>query len=775
VTKRILNVLKYLLGWPFSILAFFFIIRIIAPQIPSFTKNIHTLQIPLLLSGVIFFVLYYGMRAYIWHRLLRIHTREITFKTSAYLWSLAELRRYIPGNFWALLGRTVLFSDKGVKKKDTGKLVIVEIAVFFIGAASASLLSLPFVSGQLLPWFTRDLQYLVVGLVALMWVGYVFNYKFVPYFPKFEPHESLLLLFLSTIGTIFFGIGSYLTVISFVYLPIHLFFQLSGFFALSFILGFSSLLTPAGFGVREGITITGLSKIIPLASAAVAALFSRIVLVLSELLFIGLIFVVHKTKNKRILQVESWIANHKHETVLLFLFVCYVIYFTLVTFLRHDHFYTGKFDLGNMAQTVWNTTQGRFFQFTNPDSVHNVSRLSTHADFILVLLAPLYALFPSPKTLLFLQTFVVGIGCFFVYWIARDKLKSKSIALAFAFSYLINPGVERANLYDFHAVTLATTFLLAMYYFYQKKRYILFGVFAILAGITKEQIWVIVALFGVLIFFIQKKRLIGSALFLGGFAFSYFLISYAIPNASGTDHFALSYYSELGDGPVGILRTILLSPDKIIDIILQKERIDFLRQILSPVGYLPLIFPFFMLFASPELLISLLSSNPQLHQIYYHYTAAITPFIYLSSIFAVGIILKFLPKSLGFLIILFIAGSALIGAYKYGPLPGARNPNTDMFTKQVWEREYIHAELSKIPSEAVVAASNNVAAHLSNRETVYILPLGLEKADVIVFLLNDSEQPQSLAAQKTQIAQLRKNKQYIKTAEKGAFVVFRKI
>src|SRR5207248_5895770 len=136
-------------------------------------------------------------------------------------------------------------------------------------------------------------------------------------------------------------------------------------------------------------------------------------------------------------------------------------------------------------------------------------------------------------------------GSFFVYLLAENIIKNKNLSLTFAFIYLLNPSIERTNLYDFHSVTLATTFLLGAYYFFMKKKYWYFLLFAILAGLCKEQVWLIVALFGVFLFF-QKKKLGGILLLLGSTACSFFLITYAIPKALGSQHFALAYYSDFG-------------------------------------------------------------------------------------------------------------------------------------------------------------------------------------------------------------------------------------
>ena len=86
----------------------------------------------------------------------------------------------------------------------------------------------------------------------------------------------------------------------------------------------------------------------------------------------------------------NFIKKHRYAITLVVFITLYVAYFTTASFLRYDNFFTGRFDLGNMDQTVWNTIHGRIFQLTDPNGTTNISRLAFHADFILVLIAPLY-------------------------------------------------------------------------------------------------------------------------------------------------------------------------------------------------------------------------------------------------------------------------------------------------------------------------------------------------------------------------------------------------
>jgi uncharacterized membrane protein/uncharacterized membrane protein YbhN (UPF0104 family) len=772
VNNRIVNILKYLLGWPFSILAFVFIIRTIAPQSASIIENIKNPDFLLLGLALACFLIFYFLRSVVWHLLLGVYKADIRYRTSAYFWAQSELKRYIPGNIWGFLARTFRFSGIGIEKKDIARLLLIEAGIFVMGMAIVSLLSITFVLDKVFPHLPDYLGKIALLVMLSGSVLYLYNYKINKLWEKFRPIDNLRLLLSASTAVLFFGAGYFFAISAIIPLPAELFFQLSGFFVLSFFIGALSLITPAGFGVREGFIIVGLSKILSTAAAGFAALFARFLLIVSELLFVLLAFLFYKSKNKFIKGAEKWIGHNKQEAILVIMFLIFTIYFALVSILRHDNFYTGRFDLGNMAQTVWNTTQGRIFEFTNPNGVEIVSRLAFHADFFLILLTPFYAVFPSPNTLLFIQALVVGAGCFFVYAIAKNILKNKNLALALSFSYLVNPSLERAIMYDFHAVTLATTFLLAAFYFYIKKKHNLLFLFLFLAAISKEQIWLVAAVFGALMFFQQKKRLLGSALSVSCLGVFYFLISYAIPNSAGSEHFALSYYSQFGSTPFEVIKNILSSPWQIISVLLEKEHIAYLKQLFLPVGYLPVFAPLYLILAAPDLMINLLSSNPQLHQIYYQYTAAITPFIFVSSIYSLRFLRKYLPKNSSIFLVFFIIISALIGAYRYGPLPGAKSPNLEMITKQAPNKTTIKNYLSNIPRELSVTAPNNIAAHLSHRERIYVFPRGIEQADVIIFNINKSDQSTEAEMQKELLETVKAGSEFRLDFEIDGFAVF---
>lgn len=792
MNPSILRAAKFFIGWPVSILAIFFIVRITSTHISDITSVLGRTNPILLLLSLLAFVIYFFVRAAIWKYILDAHGHNLPFRDVSFLWSSSEIKRYLPGNIWSYLAKGLAFHERQVPKDALIASFFTEAQVVLLGCLLVTLFSLPFITYMFYPpleylLWTFPLGYFLGIFLAIVYIFAKFfssylrldERKYIRFIiPQHSPKTNTVLLLWSLLSCFFYGLGTYLLVFAFVFLNIQYVWGFIGFFVATFFLGYVSILTPMGLGVREGALILGLSRIMSSSIATSISIFARLIFILSEVIALVVTFLWFK-QTPFFEKVAEFIGKHKQMILLSLFVIIYIAYFTLASFLRYENFYTGRFDLGNMDQTVWNTMRGRIFQFTDPDGVDIISRLSFHADFLLVLLAPFYYIWSDPNMLLLLQSVVSGLGAVFVYAISQKVLQNKNLSLVFGGIFLLNPGLQYANLYDFHAVTFATTFLLATFYFMIDKKYSLFILFAILSGLCKEQIWLIIALFGFYIFLWQKKRIFGSLVILASFSIFYYLLWYAIPHTRGKTHFALAYYSDFSasqaGSPTDVIKSILFSPGKVITIIFTNGRIEFLKQLFIPVGFLSFLAPLLLIFIGPDMVINLLSNNSQLHQLYYQYTATITPFVFIAGVYGAKQLQKswFVPS---FLLSIYLIIMTVYSAYTFGPLPGAKNPNITMFTKPQPEKDAINRFLARIPKRYSVASTNNIGSHLSHRQRIYTVPFGVDQADVIAFLVDPYTMP-LMSEQKIQrqlIEKIRNDKRYKVVIEKGYFIVFQK-
>jgi len=782
------TILTFFVGWPLSSIAIFFLVRSFISQIGNIKLELLHLNWIFILIGISFFMVYYYLRSYSWYLLLKYHQHDLEVYESLFQWSFAQLKRYIPGNIWGLVGVSVHFTKKNVTKQNLASSFITESQLVLLAGSFISLFAVPLIL-QVIPhggWM-GVLEQGGIWVIACITAVYIFSKKihsflklprFMAYLlPNVSSHQLATLWSLMAASFVFYGLGTYFAISAITYLDPTRLWVYVGYFTFSLLVGFLSFITPTGLGVREGIMALGLAAVMPSGLASFVVLFARVMLVVGELISLGVFYLCNKLQNGKFSVVLLWLKNHPHDVLLAAGYIVFVYYFSFISFLRFENYYAGRFDLGNMEQTVWNTLRGNIFEFTNPNGISLVSRLAFHADFLLILLTPFYALWQDPRTLLLTQVIVTGGGAFFVFAIGRFLKLNKSLCLVFSFLYLFNPSLQRSVIYDFHAVTLATTFLLGAFYAILRKKYWIFGLFAFLAGISKEQIWAIIALMGVAIVVFQRKYKIGIATLIVSATLFYLFIWVIIPSFSGTQHFALSYYSvgEENSSPTTLIRLFLSSPLKIIELITDPARLDYLNALFAPLGYLPLLGPLLLVFAAPDLAINLLSSKSQLYQIYYQYTAAITPFLFIGSLYGVRWLLtRFKFITVGHLI-LYLVIMGIYGAYRYSPLPGAKSPNLDMITRPMPNRAQVDKVLAAIPSKYSVSTSNSLGSHVARRKYVFTFPYGWDKADYVIFMMTESNAYPSLQTHKKQIDNLTTNPNYVKYYDDGVIVAFRKI
>lgn len=782
--SRLFSLFKFFIGWPLSVIAIIFLVKLIAPQSSkAFSTITHIDGISLFLS-VLAFLAYYFLRSYLWQQILAHKGHHVPLHHTAWLWGISELKRFVPGNVWAFIGRTTAFSTETLSKKSILSGIIFETEYVFLGSFIGSLIALPLVKSTILlhTSYADILVWVTIGVVIICTIIFLGAERFLAKFPQFIRHiiphfsfsTNLSLVALSVVTLLFFGLGTYFSIAAIAILPLKNMWSFVGLAIFSFFAGYASIVTPMGLGVREAVLTAGLSSTLAVSLAGICAIFSRLVLILTEIIFLILAYGWHRVRTTWITTCERFISEHKQETLLGALMMIYIAYYLTASILRYQNFYAGRFDLGNMDQTVWNTLHGRIFQLTDPDGTAMVSRLSIHADFILILLSPFYAIWSDPRMLLIIQTIILACGAVFIFLISKEVLKSKNIAVVLSLIYLANPAIGFTNLFDFHAVTLATTFLLGAWYFLIKRKYVWHIIFLLFAALTKEQLWITAALFGLYICFIDKKRILGLTITLISSIIFWFVFFIAIPTLHGGQHFALSYYSDFGSSPSSVIKNIFLSPNKTISLILQHDRVNYLHQLFSPLGYLSLAAPFFIIFALPDFAIDFLGNNPLLHQIYYQYSAVISPFIFISAIYGIRNIRKFFPKLSYTFFAYYLIGFTLRSILLYGPTPPSRDPNLDMFVKPHVASQAIDNFLSHIPRRYRIAATNNIGSHISRRRNIYTLPQGLDKANIVVILLNDTTSWYSPNDQAKIVQRLQQDSNYHQVFHKADFYVFEK-
>src|SRR5581483_8151386 len=129
-----------------------------------------------------------------------------------------------------------------------------------------------------------------------------------------------------------------------------------------------------------------------------------------------------------------------------------------------------------------------------------------HVEPIDLPLAGLYALWPDPRFLLWLQAVVVALGALPAAWLAHRVVGGWIAGLVFGLAWLLAPGLEGAALSDFHAVALGATWLMAGLWLLECGRPRWAWAFLMLAAASREDGALAVSSLGVVLLLRSRSR-----------------------------------------------------------------------------------------------------------------------------------------------------------------------------------------------------------------------------------------------------------------------------
>lgn len=456
------------------------------------------------------------------------------------------------------------------------------------------------------------------------------------------------------------------------------------------------------------------------------------------------------------------------------LILAFVVTFVTLSLRRHAALASNGMDLGNVNQALWNTAHGHFLAFTNMAPVRN--RLALHVEPILLLFVPWYWIgLGGPKLLLIMQAMVVGLGALPLYWLAREvlagsteygvrsteyELRSKTygirnmepmrspslLPIVFPVAYLLLPALEAAVMYDFHAVTLAPTFLLFALYFSERERLGLFALFTGLAMACKEDMGLTVAMLGVYLVISRRRWRWGAASIASGvawFAVAVFLIQPRFSPTGG--NIQADRYAWLGETPLAMLSTMLLHPGMVWEHVWgQADLPGYLAGLLAPTALLSALAPLAWLPTLPSLAINLLSDDPFTWRLEdFHYAAPIAPFVLVAALYGVQHLGDWVGRraTTGKRYAVLVAGCLLLvtsATYHYArgfspvaqPSAMAEARPVKMWPVSEHDRR-AETIFSQVPASAAVFAQSNLNPHLSSRPVLYQDPAVLTNPEVL--------------------------------------------
>jgi uncharacterized membrane protein len=391
--------------------------------------------------------------------------------------------------------------------------------------------------------------------------------------------------------------------------------------------------------------------------------------------------------------------------------------------------FDGSWDLGIYHQGLYHLSHGRI-----PISTLKGMRLwGDHASFILVLLAPLYRLFPGPHILVVVQALAVTTSTWFLYRVALLRVKNRFFALALLASALSFFGIQYALDFDFHVTVLTAAGLSLVLYGLETGRFFVYWPAVGLTLLTKEDAAPILFMVGLLLAARRNVRWGVTTMIL---SLAYFLVvGYVLMPRWSPDHTPIAYFDlpEYGRNPLAITVGILTHPFHAISKMTDTPtKVHTLGMLNRSFGTLPLLSPATYALGAPILVSRFLSAEENRWEPMRQYNATMLPVLAYGAILGVQTIRRvsrswpLFSRSAALTIVTLLM---LWGTYETSwgdveiPLRRLRNPEF-VDVKYLPTRGIAALKLVKaiVPREAAVAASSGFLAEFAGRKYVYLFP-----------------------------------------------------
>ena len=444
------------------------------------------------------------------------------------------------------------------------------------------------------------------------------------------------------------------------------------------------------------------------------------------------------------------LKNRRYILLLLTAIVIYGTIFSYFTTLKHYRFSSYAWDLGTFDQAFYTTLfHGRLFYYT-PELLVNISGsfFAVHFSPILFLFLPFYAIHPSSVTLLILKSFILALGALPLYMLCKEALKNKRASFIIALSYLLYPGVQASNWFDFQPQALLPLLIFSSAYFLLKKQWKLYFTATFLALMVEEHISLIILVIALYNLYksglrrlprsIKQLKINKQVALTLTIAFSviWFVTArtamsrFPIEPEFLAEYRALNNFKVLGieGDPLSLPLHVLQHPELAFQALLYDYPVKFLYIILlfGPLLFIPLrsrlsiiIFALITPF--------LLSNFKAYYTIGGHYPLYILPLVFLAGVEVLSKRVRmtdWMPTLKNMLVVTLIF---IVSTSPISPLAEAFS-NQGFFwypsLRPLDERvEYMHEMLGMVPHNASVLTQNHVFPHVSNRLNAYVIPI----------------------------------------------------
>jgi uncharacterized membrane protein len=439
----------------------------------------------------------------------------------------------------------------------------------------------------------------------------------------------------------------------------------------------------------------------------------------------------------RVLERYPRLCSFVYKYGVYLLIASFFLLYSSISILKHMNFQSHGWDLGIFDQTIW--------QYSRFEIGYSTVRLvplllADHWHPSLFLFAPSFWVWNDVRMLLIVQAAICALGAVPIYWIARDKLKSRFPQLCAVFIYLFFWGMLELIFFDFHPHCLYPPLIALMYYYVDRDNMIGFFLTLPFLLIIQEQVVLTAAFIGIWMAIFRRKWFEGGATFLISLGWFYAVSQKIIPGLAVGGAYAYNkYYEYLGGGDlIQAFKYLAFHPWTAVKLLFWPyHKTKLILALLVPFLFLPLMGSFIFIMI-PDLLQRLYSSHFPHWELIRHYNAVYAAVLIIASMEALPRLHRILKKRYAGREIDYrkmVFAVLLVLVLLQFPFTFSRSLKTilnpSFYIRS--ERESTGYEaLSIIPPDASVCAQDVVVPHLSHRELIYQYGCNVFKYDQVV-------------------------------------------
>jgi len=400
---------------------------------------------------------------------------------------------------------------------------------------------------------------------------------------------------------------------------------------------------------------------------------------------------------------------------ILLLALAYAIRFATLTVSVLHNYGEPAFDMAIPDQGLWLLSR-----FHDPFvTIMGRNLFGDHSEFILLLLVPIYWVYPHTAVLLIFQALVLAATSIPIYLLARHLLQNTVLATLLAAAYLLNPALQQSNMEQFH-VECVETFLIAIALYAAvvwRPKLLLVAIICLLFSNQDAAIFALPI--GIWVAMRRSKR---TGFEIIGFScLAAVLVNFLIiPLLLGTFNLAATKYSGRlpFNGILGSLKEVIRYPGQAWAYAMSQGRPWYLWQMAAGMGFVFILAPEIALIAIIALAINVWTTFGYQHEIMYHYSMPIVPILVCGTIWAIS---RQTHKKRRAILTGIVAIAALWSCIIWGlaPFSDTSYPYTAYTSSQL---AAINQVIDAVPANAAVSAGYDFATALDHRSQIYVWP-----------------------------------------------------